>query len=194
MQDFDFYNWVVFPLLIFFARVCDVSLGTLRGVFASKGYKHLVPFIGFFEVLIWLLAIGQIFQNLSGNYIYYLAWAAGYATGSYLGLTIEEKLAIGIQVVRIITSQSSEALIEALKKENYGITIIDGAGARGPVKLIFTIVPRKKVAEVVKLINEFNPNSFYTVEDVKNARDINLAGASMDPSFIKKILPVRKGK
>lgn len=184
----------MFPLLIFFARVCDVSLGTLRGVFASKGYKHLVPFIGFFEVLIWLLAIGQIFQNLSGNYIYYLAWAAGYATGSYLGLTIEEKLAIGIQVVRIITSQSSEALIEALKKENYGITIIDGAGARGPVKLIFTIVPRKKVTEVVKLINEFNPNSFYTVEDVKNARDINLAGASMDPSFIKKILPVRKGK
>lgn len=192
-QSFDFYNWVVFPLLIFFARVCDVSLGTLRGVFASKGFKNIVPFIGFFEVLIWLSAIGQIFQNLDGNFIFYLAWAAGYATGSYLGLTIEEKLAIGIQVVRIITNQECDSLIQALKNENYGITVIDGNGARGPVKLIFTIVPRKHVKKVVTILNEHNPTSFYSVEDVKNSRDLSFSGtADRKISFFKNILSLRK--
>ncbi len=193
IQNFDFYNWVVFPLLIFFARVCDVSLGTLRGVFASKGFKQIVPFIGFFEVLIWLLAISQIFQNLNGNFIFYLAWAAGYATGSYLGLTIEERLAMGIQVVRIITNQNSDALIAALKKENYGITVLDGTGARGPVKIIFTIVPRKSVKNVVGILDEYNPSSFYSVEDVKNSRNFGLSGmANRKISFLSNIFPQKK--
>ena len=193
IQNFDFYNWVVFPLLIFFARVCDVSLGTLRGVFASKGFKQIVPFIGFFEVLIWLLAISQIFQNLNGNFIFYLAWAAGYATGSYLGLTIEERLAMGIQVVRIITNQNSDALIAALKKENYGITVLDGTGARGPVKIIFTIVPRKSVKNVVGILDEYNPSSFYSVEDVKNSRNFGLSGmANRKISFLSNIFPKKK--
>jgi uncharacterized protein YebE (UPF0316 family) len=186
LASFDFYNWVVFPLLIFFARVCDVSLGTLRGVFAAKGYKHIVPFFGFFEVLIWLLAIGQIFQNLNGNFIFYLAWAAGYATGSYIGLSIEERLAIGIQVVRIITNQDSELLISALKAENYGITVLDGQGARGPIKIIFTIVPRKNVKHVVSILNEHNPTSFYSVEDVKSSRNIVASGMGTGKmSFLK---------
>ena len=194
LQNFDFYNWVVFPLLIFFARVCDVSLGTLRGVFASKGFKQIVPFIGFFEVLIWLLAIGQIFQNLNGNFVFYLAWAAGFAAGSYLGLTIEEKLAIGIQVVRIITNQDSEALIEALKNENYGITVIDGKGARGSVKIIFTIVPRKSVKNVVRILDLHNPSSFYSVEDVKNSRNMTLSGmAGRKISFLQQLLSPKKG-
>ena len=196
LQNFDFYNWVLFPLLIFFARVSDVSLGTLRSVLASKGNKNIVPIIGFFEVLIWLFAISQIFHSLHNNFIFYLAWAAGYATGSYVGLTIEEKLALGIQVVRVITNQKCDKLIEALRKENYGLTVVDGQGARGPVKILFTTVQRKNVEKVIKVINQYNPNSFYSIEDVKNASQVAYSGSpsGKSASFFNKILPYNKGK
>jgi uncharacterized protein YebE (UPF0316 family) len=191
---FDFYNWILFPLLIFFARVCDVSLGTLRAVLASKGYKTIVPFIGFFEVLIWLAAITQIFKSLDDNLLFYFAWALGYATGSYIGLVLEEKLALGIQVVRIITNQDCDNLIAALNQENYGLTIVDAQGARGPVKLLFTTVKRKNVKKVVALINEHTPNSFFSVEDVKAASQVSFPIKVAKQNIFKRILPIRKGK
>lgn len=191
---FDYYNWILFPLLIFFARVCDVSLGTLRAVLASKGYKQLVPIIGFFEVLIWLAAIGQIFKSLNDNLLFYFAWAAGYSTGSYIGLVIEEKLALGLQVVRIITNQPCESLISALNQENFGLTVVDAHGARGPVKLLFTTVKRKSVGKVVELINLHTPNSFFSVEDVKSASQVSFPVQGSRPSIFRRILPLRKGK
>jgi uncharacterized protein YebE (UPF0316 family) len=193
-EEFDYYNWVVFPTLIFFARVCDVSLGTLRGVLAAKGYKSLVPIIGFFEVLIWLAAISRIFQNLNDNLLYYLAWAAGYSTGSYIGLVLEEKLALGLQVVRIITNQSCENLITAINNENFGLTIVDGQGTRGPVKLLFSTVKRKDVKRLVELINRHTPNSFYSIEDIKNASQVSFNNGQGDQNFFKRLLPIRKGK
>lgn len=172
ISSFDYFNWVIFPVLIFSARICDVSLAMLRTVLAAKGYKHIVPFIGFFEVLIWLAAISQIMNNLN-NWICYFAWAAGYATGSYIGLYIEEKIALGIQIIRIITNQESDDLINILKQKNYGLTLVNAEGARGPVKMIFTVVPRKSVKEVVELINQYTPKSFYSVEDVRSASQVN---------------------
>lgn len=192
-QNQSIYDWVIFPVLIFCSRLADVSLGTLRSVLASKGKKKIVPFIGFFEVLLWLLAISQIMQNLT-NVMCYLAWAGGYAMGSYLGLTIEEKLAIGLQVVRIITNQNSDEFIKELRTTNHGVTVIDGQGSRGPVKMIFTIVNRKEVSEVIQLINEHNLNSFYSVEDVKDASQVSYGGRSSRLEFFSKLLPFRKEK
>lgn len=192
-QHTEFYNWVVFPLLIYFARLCDVSLGTLRGVLASKGKRQIVPFIGFFEVLLWLVAISQIMTNLT-NVMCYFAWAAGYATGSFLGLLIEEKLAIGLQVVRIITNQNTEGLTQALTDSHLGYTIFDGTGARGPVKMIFTIVKRKEVPKVATLIKEHHPTAFFSVEDVKSASAVSYKPNQGKLSFFQSILPVRKGK
>jgi uncharacterized protein YebE (UPF0316 family) len=190
-SSFDYFNWVVFPLLIFLARICDVSLAMLRTVLASKGYKQIVPFIGFFEVLIWLAAISQIMNNLN-NWVCYIAWAGGYATGSYIGLYIEEKIALGIQVIRIITNQESDELINELKNKNYGITLVDAQGARGPVKMIFTVVPRKSVKEVVGLINQYTPKSFYSVEDVRNASQLNYIHGKK--SLFSDVFSARKAK
>jgi uncharacterized protein YebE (UPF0316 family) len=128
-------------------------------------------------VLIWLAAISQIMGNLN-NWVCYIAWAGGYATGSYIGLYIEERIALGIQVIRIITNQDSSMLTEALSNNKYGVTIVDAKGTRGPVKLIFTVVPRKKVNNVITLINAYVPNSFYSVEDVRNASQTNYSPIS----------------
>src|ERR1043165_1455955 len=100
-MDFDYFDWIILPLLIFISRLADVTLATLRHIFISKGLKHIVPVLGFFEVLIWLIAIRQVFNNLN-NMACFISWAAGFSAGTYLGILIEEKLAIGVQMIRII--------------------------------------------------------------------------------------------
>ena len=184
-------NWVIIPLLIFFARMLDVSIGTMRVVFTSRGYKNIAPFLGFFEVLIWLIAIGQVMQNLN-NVASYLAWASGFAAGNFLGIAIEERLAIGQVVIRTITAQPALALIERLREEGYRLTVVDAQGARGPVNLLFLIVARKKKDDVIKLITEFNPKAFYSIEDVRHVSEYETFGEGNKPSFIRRLFPVRK--
>lgn len=187
-------NWVILPLLIFCARMSDVTLGTLRNIFMSRGFRKIVPFVGFFEVLIWLIAMKQV-MNRADNVACYLAWAGGFAMGTYVGMRIEEKLALGMQVIRIITSEASEKLVSALRKANHGMTIVDAQGAVGPVKMIFSIVQRKYLKEVVTIIEENQPNAFYSIEDVRNAHHgVFQAGSSNKLSSVKDLFSIRKGK
>lgn len=161
----DFYTWVVLPFLIFMARIADVSIGTVRVIFISRGLKYLAPIVGFFEVLIWLLAMGQIMKNLS-NVACYIAYAGGFATGNFVGVCIAEKLSLGVVLIRVITQKDASELVEHLKSANYGVTSIDGHGSAGEVQVIFTIVPRREVKSVVDLVKQFNPNAFYSIEEV----------------------------
>ena len=99
-SGFDYFSWIVLPVLIFMSRMCDVTLGTLRHIFMAKGFTKIVPILGFFEVLLWLIVIGQVMKNLN-NVACYIGWAGGFATGTLVGMKIEEKLALGLQVIRI---------------------------------------------------------------------------------------------
>jgi len=175
MSDASFLNspwfvWVILPLLIFLARITDVTIGTVRIIFLSRGKRFLAPVLGFFEVLIWLMAIGQIFKHMD-NTACYLAYAFGFATGNFVGITIENKLAVGMEVIRVVTRKNAAKLIEKLKSEGFGMTLIDGEGATGPVKIIFTLIRRKERGEVIKRIQEFNPKAFYSIEDVRFANE-----------------------
>lgn len=165
MSNSELFTWVVMPLLIFAARVADVSLGTIRVVFISKGFKYLAPMVGFLEILIWLLAIGQVMKNLSSP-VCYIAYAAGFATGNFVGIFIVEKLSIGTVLLRIITAKDCVGLTESLSSCNYGITTVEACGVNGSVKLIFTIVPRREVKKAINIIKQFTPNAFYSIEDV----------------------------
>jgi uncharacterized protein YebE (UPF0316 family) len=164
------FTFVVVPLLIFGARICDMSLDTIRVIFMSKGIKYLPPVIGFFEVIIWLVAIGQVMNNLT-NVVCYLAYGAGFATGTFIGMAIEEKLSLGLTSVRIITKENPTELIKFLRSHDYGVTSIDGEGGSGPVKMVFTIIKRKDLVHVVGIIKEFHPKGFYSVEEVKSVAE-----------------------
>lgn len=191
---FDYYSWIILPMIIFCSRVCDVSLGTLRHVFISKGFRKIVPVLGFFEVLIWIVVVAQVMKNLN-NVACYLAWAGGFATGTYVGLRIEERLALGLQVIRIITNQNSDALIKALKEKNHGVTIVDAQGGMGSVKMIFTIIKRKNVQAVEKIITFHNPNAFYSIEDIKNANQgVFTPVPAQNLNSIRAMFPLRKSK
>lgn len=192
--NFDYFSWIVLPVIIFFSRVCDVSLGTLRHVFISKGFRKIVPVLGFFEVLIWIIVVAQVMKNLN-NVACYLAYAAGFATGTYVGLFIEERLALGLQVIRIITNQNCEELTTALRQENHGMTLVDAQGSMGPVKMIFTVIKRKNVQSVVTLIGKHNPSAFYSVEDVKkSSQGVFTKTSSSALSSVKKMFPTGKSK
>ncbi len=165
MLNFDIYAWIVLPFLIFIARIFDVTLGTVRVIFVSKGLKYLAPVVGFFEILIWLLAIGQIMKNLS-NPVCYIAYAGGFAMGNYVGIIIAERLSLGVALLRVITQKDAVDLVQSLNSSRYGVTSVDGQGAHGRVNIIFTIVPRKEVTKVVELVKRFNPKAFYTIEEI----------------------------
>ena len=166
----ELYNWVILPLLIFLARVCDQSIGTLRVVFVSKGQKHLSAFLGFFESLIWILVVRQILTDIP-NPLCFVAYAAGFAMGNYVGLIIEEKLSIGNVIARVILSSEDPVLVEALRQHNFGLTLIDGEGRSGKVKIIFIVLNRTNLPKFVNILNELNPQAFYSVEDVKQVRE-----------------------
>lgn len=161
-----FFDFILLPLLIFVARIADQSLGTLRIIFVSKGMKNIAPFIGFFEVLIWIIAISRIMQNLD-NWLCYLAYAGGFATGNYVGMLLEERLAIGHEMVRVITKRDARELTERLKVEGYGVTSVDAQGADGEVGVLYIIVKRSMIKEVLGFINFYNPRALYTVESIK---------------------------
>ena len=164
---------VLVPFLIFLARIVDVSLGTLRIILVARGLRALASVLGFFEVFIWLLAISQIVQNLT-SIANYIGYSAGFAAGTYIGMTIERRLSLGYVLVRVIMPREASDLIVYLIARDYRVTHVEAEGARGPVTIIFTIVKRLQLARVLEVIRKFDPKAFYTVEDIRLAAQTSL--------------------
>jgi uncharacterized protein YebE (UPF0316 family) len=164
--DSGLFSYIVMPVLIFLARICDVSIGTLRIIFVSKGKRNIAPILGFFEVLIWITAISKIMENLD-HYINFIAYAAGFAAGNLVGMIIEEKLAMGILMIRVFAHEKGTELMLTLNALGFGATVVEAHGARENINLIYSIVKRNELANVLDVITRFNPNAFYTIEDVK---------------------------
>ncbi len=164
------YAWVVLPILVFFARVTDVSLGTLRIIFVARGRRKLAPLLGFFEVLIWIVVVSQVIQNLHSP-LAFIAYAAGFATGNYVGMWLEDKLAIGTLVVRVIVPQEASRLMTQLHNAGYGVTSIDARGSTGHVTLVYTIVKRKDLYDVMTIIQNTYPKAFTSVEEVRSTQE-----------------------
>ena len=166
MTNTEMVSYILVPILILLIRVADVSIGTLRIIFISRGIRYFAAILGFFEVLIWLFAISQIMQNLNSP-IHYIAYAAGFGIGNFVGISIDRKLSLGNRTVRIITRKDATDLVRSLREQGYGVTSVDGEGVSGPVKLIFTIVRRHQAVQVIEIVRKFNPNAFFTVEDMR---------------------------
>jgi uncharacterized protein YebE (UPF0316 family) len=162
-------NWYL-PILVFFARVLDVTLGTLRIIFIGKGKRLLAPLLGFVEVFIWIVVVSQLVRNVS-NLVGYLAYAAGFAVGTYVGMLIENRLAIGTLIVRAIVAGETETLVRSLNEAGYGVTLFDAHGANGPVKVIYTVIKRKELDDIVQRLRTSHPNVFYTVEEARLASE-----------------------
>ena len=181
----DLYSYLILPILIFLARICDVTLGTLRIIFTSKGKKYIAPFLGFIEMIIWILAITHIFENLN-NWACYIGFAAGFAMGNFVGIIVEERLAIGYELIRIITSKDADNLISTLRERGFGITSIRAKGKKGDVGIIYSIIRRSYLKDFVSFMKKFNPKAFYTIEDIRFINDKTFS--PINKSIIRKKL------
>lgn len=157
------------PLAIFTLRIFDVSLSTIRILLAVRGRKVIVPIIGFFEVLIWVFAVGNAIRHLGSGW-HVLGYAAGYSTGTTVGLWLEEKLAIGIATMRIITTRVGAELASALRALGCGVTEFNATGREGPVEVVYTVVPRRKIPDVLAEIDQWDPDAFITIEEPREIR------------------------
>lgn len=180
------------PLFIFLARILDVSLGTLRIMFVSKGMRGKATILGFIEVLIWIVIVAQIFQNLD-NWVNYVAFAGGFATGTYIGMFIEERMKMGVQIFRIIVGEESENLAQKLNEAHFRVTEIDGKGKYGPVKILFTVAKRKRWRDLAEVVNQHAPEAFYSVEDVKHVSMIDEEAYTQKQDLISRMLKLKKG-
>ncbi len=189
--DNTFFSFLILPLLIFVARIADVSLGTIRIIFVARGMKKIAPLIGFFEILIWLLAISKIFQDID-NWVAYIAYAGGFAAGNYIGMLLEERLAIGHEMIRVITRSDAGDLVDELKDKGFGVTFIKARGLEGEVGVVYIIIKRSMVKPALEIINKNNPRALYTIESIRMVNREVFHPAAQPPH--KKSLLYRQGK
>lgn len=184
-------NYIILPLLIFFARVGDVTISTIRIIFVMSGNRIIAPILGFFEAFIWLLAIGQIFSNID-NIWSYVAYASGFAMGTFVGITIEEKLAYGRVVLRLFAQNNVDELIGYLEENEYRYSMLDAAGRKGKVNILFMVVRRDNLKKLLASIDKFHPKAFYTIEGVRQVSEEMHAKADTRRSRFRKLQTKRK--
>lgn len=154
---------LIIPLLIFLARIFDVSIGTVRMIMVISGHRIASAALGFIEVLIWVLAVGGAVKHLD-NPLALLAFAGGFATGTLVGMAVEQRLAIGFRVVRVINPKPGVDLAGAIRSKGFMATRIDGRGRDGPVEIVFLTVRRRVVRELLESVAKITPDAFVSVE------------------------------
>ena len=168
-MDFSAEAWlpqgVGLAILVFVAELCVVTISTVRIIFIARGMKGLAALLGFFEITIWLFAIGQIMQHFS-DLGCYLGFAGGFTLGNFLGVMLEKRLGLGTLTVRTVTRHDATQLVDHLRAEGYGVTSHSAEGASGPVKIVFSVIQRKQLDNVLSIIHKFAPDAFCAVDQV----------------------------
>jgi uncharacterized protein YebE (UPF0316 family) len=157
------------PLVIFFLRIVDVSLSTLRMLLTVRGIKIAAPFIGFFEVIIWITAVGTAIRHLDSP-LHLIGYASGFATGTIVGLTIEERMAIGMASIRVVSRFGGVELAEALREKGFGVTEFAGHGKEGRVEVVDAVVRRRDLQDALREIDRWDPHAFVTVNEPRSIR------------------------
>ena len=150
-------------LIIFSLRLADQSLGTMRALLVSKNKPIYAALIGLVESAIWIVAISQVIKDIDDP-ILIGAYAAGFAAGTILGTYIERIVGVGNIVVRVFCPANSPSVAETLRENGHGVTVIDGEGKEGPVKIYLCVIPRRKLKSVLSMIEEINPNAYITTD------------------------------
>jgi uncharacterized protein YebE (UPF0316 family) len=156
-------------LQIMFLRVIDVSMGTFRTLMTVQGKKYIAGLMGFIEVTIWVFAISTVFRNLDNIYNV-LGYSTGFALGTMLGITIEQKIGSGFLQFHIISLQFTDKIADTLRMNKIGVTILPGEGGRGGVAMLIALISRKREKEVMEIINEIDPDAFISVQSANAYR------------------------
>jgi len=192
--DPELYWSVIFPIIIALSRVVDVILGTFRIILVIQGRKLLATLFGFFEVLIWISVAGQVMSQLN-NFSYYLAWAFGFAAGTFIGMSIEERISLGMCILRIIIRDCSEKLIALFYANDINTTVVEARGQDSERTIVFSILPRKKLKFAEALIRESCPSAVYTIENIRSVHQgLRPCDDDKTSSYFRRVFPRGKSK
>ncbi len=151
-------------ILIFALRICDVTLGTVRTLSIVKGYLALAVALGFFEVMIWILAVSQVISRINESMYLALAFAGGFAAGNAVGILVERRLAMGTAVVRIISNTHGSEIARTIRDDGHDVAVFDGEGPDGPVSLVYAVTPRRRAPKMLQLARSIDPALLYVSE------------------------------
>jgi uncharacterized protein YebE (UPF0316 family) len=168
---------VIAGILVFLARVVNVSMSTVRSLLAMRGQSKLATVISFFESLIFIVAISQVLQNVD-NIWNILGYSSGFAVGTWTGLKIEERLALGYAEVQVITQSTSNELANALRGAGYGVTEVVGQGLRGQVRVMTIVANRRDVPAITALASKIDEKAFVTVDSASHVYRGHMQGTS----------------
>ncbi|MGH7180306.1 MAG: DUF2179 domain-containing protein [Tepidisphaeraceae bacterium] len=170
---------------IFCLRICDVSVGTVRVMFTVRGQKLVSAILGAVESFIWIFAISRAIKYVD-NPLSMAAWALGFATGTVVGIALEQWIASGSILVRAISRNHAIRLKELLHTEGFGVTAVQGQGRETTVLVLFVVAPRKRLKELLGHINRIDPEAFVTIEPVAHAIGGYLPQVTIDPVSMRK--------
>lgn len=153
-------------LFIYFAKVSDVTLATIRMIMVVKGRRVQAALIGFFEIIIYILAIGKVLTELD-NPINVIAYALGFASGNYMGIFVEEKMALGSIIVQVISQGNSMKLVEKFREEGFGVTVVEGYGREGMQHLLNIMMQRKNLSKLYQILDDHDKKAFVTITDAR---------------------------
>ena len=157
------------PLVVYFLRATDVTMGTMRMLLIMRGHRLIAPLIGFVEILLWITAVGIVVRYLESP-LHVVGYAAGFATGNYLGLRLEEKLALGVATIRTVVGEGGAHLASELRRTGFGVTETPGRGKDGPVEVLYSVLPRKRIERCLAVIDEYAPDAFVVVDEPRRVR------------------------
>ncbi len=156
-------------LFIFFARLTDVALMTVRMLMIVRGRRGVAAAIGFVEVSIYVVALGQVFKNIDNIYNI-IAYASGFAAGNYLGSYVEERLAMGFLTVHVISKEHADELSEELRDNGFGVTVVEGQGRFRVRKMLYITLRRRDLGMMMAMIEKADKEAFVTVMDTRAIR------------------------
>ena len=180
-------------LAIFGLRIIDVSCDTMRVIFTIRGKRGIAAILGFFIAFVWIFAVGNAVRHLD-SWLHIVGYAAGYATGTFVGITIERAVAYGISTVRIISRHGGVEIAEGLRERGYGVTEQSGFGREGSVEIVHAVVQRAHLAEVMAIIDRFDPNAFVTVEEPKILRGGSIAARDWAVAPLSKMVAMGRSR
>lgn len=169
MPEWLSLSTVLIAVSIFFLRVIDMSLDTVRLLFVVRGRKLLAWFLGFFQSAVFIIAISEVLTN-EQNFLTIVGYAGGFATGNVVGMYIEERLAIGHIHLTIVSPSRGAGIADMLRQQGYAVTEISARGLQGTVTLLHVDVMRRQLSTVEKLVRESDGEAFITAEDVRPIR------------------------
>ena len=151
-------------LLIFVLRICDVTLGTIRTVSIVKGHVSTSVVLGFFEVMIWIVAVSQVIVRLQESWLLPLCYAGGFAVGNAVGILVERRLALGVSVVRMLSAERGDEIAAALRASGQSVATFEGEGPAGPVTLVYAVAPRRQIRRMVRIAQAIDADLLYVSE------------------------------